>query len=587
MGQTTDEQHYSLKWSDYHHNMMTSFRELQDQEEFVDVTISADGLSMQAHKVVLSACSPYFRKLLKSNPCQHPIVILQNVSPASLESLLRFMYNGEVQVSHEQLSDFLRTAELLQVKGLSETGFKHQQMAAPAPMPEADSLSGRRSADSLPSPSAKRARPAPEVSTPTPSVPLPPSITAIPTSVLTAAGAVENNNHKPDPAAEQLRRLEEERERAERAAPPPLHQHHHQQQHQQHQEKYGLERLSGMDKYPALEKLSSNMEKLGGMGSLLGLPGFGGGLHQTSPVNHMQTGPSPDQHQQHQQQQHQQHQQHQQQGFRRGMDMFRLRATDPRPCNICGKIYKNAHTLRTHMEDKHSQCAGFRCVLCGTVAKSRNSLHSHMSRQHRGISTRDLPLLPMPAPWDPELAARFIARSGGRGEVVRQSVSRWEKSMSSSPVPSPVGAGGQENGASSDADPYRVNLMHQLAAQAVTSAAGGGTGANGGTPAPTAGGGGGGGGPPAPGSTGSAVLDTYLQMMAEQGLDLSVGVAGARRPPSAGAPPAGSDDEEEPEEAEEADDGDKEGSDRSDEPDNGDKENASCSGGTSDRDGSD
>ena len=65
MGQSNDEQHYSLKWSDYHHNMMTSFRELQDQEEFVDVTIAADGLSLQAHKVVLSACSPYFRKLLK------------------------------------------------------------------------------------------------------------------------------------------------------------------------------------------------------------------------------------------------------------------------------------------------------------------------------------------------------------------------------------------------------------------------------------------------------------------------------------------------------------------------------------------
>ena len=266
------------------------------------------------------------------------------------------------------------------------------------------------------------------------------------------------------------------------------------------------------------------------------------------------------------------------------MDMFRLRATDPRPCNICGKIYKNAHTLRTHMEDKHSQCAGFRCVLCGTVAKSRNSLHSHMSRQHRGISTRDLPLLPMPAPWDPELAARFIARSGGRGEVVRQSVSRWEKSVSSSPVPSPVSAGAQENGGGAEADPYRVNLMHQLAAQAVTSAAGGGApaGANGGG-APAAGAG----APAAPGSTGSAVLDTYLQMMAEQGLDLSVGVTGARRPLPGAAPAAGSDDEEEPDEAEEADDADKDGSDRSDEPDNGDKENVSCSGGTSDRDGSD
>lgn len=92
--------------------------------------------------------------------------------------------------------------------------------------------------------------------------------------------------------------------------------------------------------------------------------------------------------------------------------MIRVRATDPRPCPKCGKIYRSAHTLRTHLEDKHTICPGYRCVLCGTVAKSRNSLHSHMSRQHRGISTKDLPVLPMPSPFDPELASRLLAKAG-------------------------------------------------------------------------------------------------------------------------------------------------------------------------------
>lgn len=89
-----------------------------------------------------------------------------------------------------------------------------------------------------------------------------------------------------------------------------------------------------------------------------------------------------------------------------------MRATDPRPCPKCGKIYRSAHTLRTHLEDKHTICPGYRCVLCGTVAKSRNSLHSHMSRQHRGISTKDLPVLQMPSPFDPELASRLFAKAG-------------------------------------------------------------------------------------------------------------------------------------------------------------------------------
>ena len=94
------------------------------------------------------------------------------------------------------------------------------------------------------------------------------------------------------------------------------------------------------------------------------------------------------------------------------LEMMRVRATDPRPCPKCGKIYRSAHTLRTHMEDKHTICPGYRCVLCGTVAKSRNSLHSHMSRQHRGISTKDLPVLPMPAPFDPDLASKLLSKAG-------------------------------------------------------------------------------------------------------------------------------------------------------------------------------
>lgn len=124
-------------------------------------------------------------------------------------------------------------------------------------------------------------------------------------------------------------------------------------------------------------------------------------------------------------------------------DFYRVRATDPRPCHICGKIYKNAHTLRTHMEDKHSNCNGFRCVLCGTVAKSRNSLHSHMSRQHRGVSTKDLPLLPMPAPWDPEMAAKYIQMVGGVGEVVRQNYRRPDREGNNS---------GSDNGSSTSRD---------------------------------------------------------------------------------------------------------------------------------------
>ncbi|KAG8232827.1 hypothetical protein J437_LFUL013367, partial [Ladona fulva] len=115
-----EEQQYSLRWSDFHASLASSFRRLRDDEDFVDVTLACDGRSFTAHKVVLSACSPYFRRLLKANPCQHPIVILRDVKQRDLEALLRFMYNGEVQIGQDQLSGFLATAQMLEVRGLAE-----------------------------------------------------------------------------------------------------------------------------------------------------------------------------------------------------------------------------------------------------------------------------------------------------------------------------------------------------------------------------------------------------------------------------------------------------------------------------------
>lgn len=89
-GDTSPEQQYSLRWNDFHASILSSFRHLKDEEDFVDVTLACDGCSFTAHKVVLSACSPYFRRLLKANPCQHPIVILRDVQQKDMESLLRW-----------------------------------------------------------------------------------------------------------------------------------------------------------------------------------------------------------------------------------------------------------------------------------------------------------------------------------------------------------------------------------------------------------------------------------------------------------------------------------------------------------------
>lgn len=70
--------------------------------------------------MVLSACSPYFNALFVNHPEKHPIVILKDVPFADMRSLLDFMYRGEVSVDQERLTAFLRVAESLRIKGLTE-----------------------------------------------------------------------------------------------------------------------------------------------------------------------------------------------------------------------------------------------------------------------------------------------------------------------------------------------------------------------------------------------------------------------------------------------------------------------------------
>ncbi|KAK7077164.1 hypothetical protein SK128_009773 [Halocaridina rubra] len=114
------DQQFCLRWNNFHSNITSAFESLRDDEDFVDITLACDGRQIKAHKMVLSACSPYFRSLLKGNPCQHPIVFLKDVTFSNLTSILDFMYHGEVNVSHNELATFLKTAEALKVRGLAE-----------------------------------------------------------------------------------------------------------------------------------------------------------------------------------------------------------------------------------------------------------------------------------------------------------------------------------------------------------------------------------------------------------------------------------------------------------------------------------
>ena len=118
-------QQYCLRWNNHQHNLLSVFEDLLNHEAFVDVTIACDGLNLKAHKMVLSACSPYFQSMFYNTPDKHPVVFLKDVRYDEMKALLEFMYRGEVSVDQENLSSLLKVAEGLKIKGLADVSESH------------------------------------------------------------------------------------------------------------------------------------------------------------------------------------------------------------------------------------------------------------------------------------------------------------------------------------------------------------------------------------------------------------------------------------------------------------------------------
>ena len=61
-------------------SLTNAFKSLLENEDFVDVTLSAGGKTLRAHKVVLSACSSYFKQLLRGESTSISYHVMYTIS---------------------------------------------------------------------------------------------------------------------------------------------------------------------------------------------------------------------------------------------------------------------------------------------------------------------------------------------------------------------------------------------------------------------------------------------------------------------------------------------------------------------------
>ncbi|XP_026331917.1 protein bric-a-brac 1-like isoform X2 [Hyposmocoma kahamanoa] len=141
-------QQFCLRWNNYQSNLANCFDQLLQTESFVDVTLACEGQSLKAHKVVLSACSPYFQSLFMDNPCRHPIIIMRDIKYCDLKAVVDFMYRGEINVSQDQITALLKVAETLKIRGLTDVSGEHAVLRPGGMEPRAPKRPVSREAES-------------------------------------------------------------------------------------------------------------------------------------------------------------------------------------------------------------------------------------------------------------------------------------------------------------------------------------------------------------------------------------------------------------------------------------------------------
>ena len=108
-----------LAWSDFQENVVGTFCDLRDDQDFCDVTlVCEDNHQIFGHKVVLAASSQLLKAMLKGSPHKHPLLYFWGIKARDLASMVDFIYTGQVQLYQSDLPDFLNLAELLKVKGV-------------------------------------------------------------------------------------------------------------------------------------------------------------------------------------------------------------------------------------------------------------------------------------------------------------------------------------------------------------------------------------------------------------------------------------------------------------------------------------
>lgn len=103
-------------------DLVNALKFLRQDEDLCDIVLRVGGTNISAHKVVLSASSPYFKAMFTGglSESRQNIVTLQELDEHAMETIVDFFYSGEMEISEDNVQELLPVACLLQVQSVQQ-----------------------------------------------------------------------------------------------------------------------------------------------------------------------------------------------------------------------------------------------------------------------------------------------------------------------------------------------------------------------------------------------------------------------------------------------------------------------------------
>ena len=95
-------------------NLVSILRPWLLQDQFKDFTLACPGGGMGAHKIILISRSSFFRNLFQTS--QQPFHYFEDLTLKTLQSIVDFIYLGQVAVEKESVEEFIECSQYLGIK---------------------------------------------------------------------------------------------------------------------------------------------------------------------------------------------------------------------------------------------------------------------------------------------------------------------------------------------------------------------------------------------------------------------------------------------------------------------------------------